>query len=60
MERDISLALYNNLPEFKVDMPENIIVTEKSKSGLASNLDVLTNLKTLEFMKKHNKKVQVD
>ncbi len=55
MNRDISLALYNNLSNFKVDMPTNMIITDDSKAGLTSNLDVLTNFAVMEAMK--NKKI---
>ena len=53
LRRDISIALYENLKDFKVDLPENMIVTSESKgAGITSNLDVLTSFTAMDVLKK--------
>ncbi|EKE70268.1 SPFH domain-containing protein [Gallaecimonas xiamenensis] len=51
MNRDVAQVLYQNLPNFKVDMPQNYI-NGTGAGGLTSNLDVITGLSALGLMEK--------
>ncbi|WP_412500990.1 SPFH domain-containing protein [Shewanella chilikensis] len=51
LNRDVANALYQNLPNFKVDMPKNYI-NGNGGNGMTSNLDVITGLSALGLMEK--------
>jgi hypothetical protein len=51
LNRDVANALYQNLPNFKVDMPKNYI-NGSGGNGMTSNLDVITGLSALGLMEK--------
>lgn len=46
VQRDISLALYNNLANFKVTMPQ-IMTTGSDNGGMTTNLDILSSYAAL-------------
>merc|ERR1712188_208951 len=52
-QRDMATSLYSNLKDFKVDMPQNVILGgEGGGAGkLPSNLDVITGFSALGLMK---------
>ena len=55
IERDISKEVYNNLKDFKIEMPHNYIGGGGGGAGpgsLTSNLDVITGLGALGLMEK--------
>ena len=45
MQRDVSIALYNNLGNFKITMPT--ILNQGDNGGLSTNLDVLSSYAAL-------------
>lgn len=49
MNRDVAKVLYQNLPKFKVEMPQNYI---GGNGGMTSNLDVITGFSALGLMEK--------
>lgn len=49
MNRDVAKVLYQNLPNFKVEMPQNYI---GGNGGMTSNLDVITGFSALGLMEK--------
>jgi len=56
-QRDIAQTLYANLGDFKVEMPQNVIIGAASGNGggagrLPSNLDVITGFSALGLMEK--------
>ncbi len=51
LNRDVANSLYQNLPNFKVDMPKNYI-NGSGGNGMTSNLDVITGLSALGLMEK--------
>jgi len=54
-QRDIAQILYTNLQNFKVDMPQNVIIGAGDGNGAAkmpSNLDVITGFSALGLMEK--------
>ncbi|SET06200.1 SPFH domain-containing protein [Thorsellia anophelis] len=50
LNRDVAKQLYENLPNFKISMPQNYI--NGSNGNLTSNLDVITGLSALGIMEK--------
>jgi len=61
-QRDMATSLYANLKDFKVEMPQNVILGAEGGGGgagkLPSNLDVITGFSALGLMEKalRNKK----
>jgi len=52
-QRDMAVALYGNLKDFKVEMPQNVIMGAGGGAGkLPSNLDVITGFSALGLMEK--------
>ena len=56
-QRDMATALYSNLKDFKVEMPQNVIVGAGGADGggagrMPSNLDVITSFSALGLMEK--------
>lgn len=50
VQRDINLAMYNNLANFKIQMPTNMVTTGSGGSGLSTNLDILASYAALGSM----------
>ena len=56
-QRDIAKALYTNLKDFEVQMPQNVILGGGEGAGkLPSNLDVLTAFSAMGQMEKANQR----
>ena len=55
-QRDMAQSLYGNLKDFKVEMPQNVIIGASGPGGgvgkLPSNLDVITGFSALGLMEK--------
>jgi len=56
-QRDMATALYSNLKDFTVEMPQNVIVGAGGADGggagrMPSNLDVITSFSALGLMEK--------
>jgi len=54
-QRDMAVALYGNLKDFKVEMPQNVIMGGGGGGAagkLPSNLDVITGFSALGLMEK--------
>ncbi|MFD2176549.1 SPFH domain-containing protein [Veronia pacifica] len=58
LNRDISVAMYNNLKDFKVEVPEHYFAGGES-GKMTTNLDVITGLGALGMMEKSQKLQQV-
>lgn len=59
VQRDVALKLYENLGNFHVEMPTNLVTTGNgSNGGLATNLDILSSYAALGAMDKLSPVIQ--
>lgn len=58
VQRDISVSMYKNLANFKIQMPTNLITT--SGNSMSTNLDILASYAALGSMDSLNKKIIVE
>lgn len=50
VQRDIAIAMYRALPNFKIDMPRNVVMNGSEGKTLPNSLDILTTFGALQIM----------